>query len=41
MVEWLKLFTTLLDRKVEYIFLRLMLYIYTNQSGKDIEQVFS
>ena len=32
MVEWGELFSTLLDRKVECLFLRLMLFIYRNQS---------
>jgi hypothetical protein len=32
MVEWGELFTTLLDRKVDCLYLRLMLYIYRNQS---------
>ena len=32
MVEWGELFTTLLDRKVDCIYLRLMLFIYRNQS---------
>ena len=32
MVEWGELFTTLLDRKVDCIYLRLMLLIYRNQS---------
>ena len=31
MVEWSKLFHTLLDRKIDCMFLRLMLYIYANQ----------
>ena len=34
MVKWSQLFDTLLERKVECIFLRLMLYIYENQSCK-------
>ena len=32
MVEWSELFTTLIKKKVSYILLRLMLYIYENQS---------
>ena len=32
MVEWGELFTTLLDRKVDCLFLRIMLFIYRNQS---------
>ena len=32
MVEWSKLFGTLLDRNVHCIFLRLLLFIYKNQS---------
>ena len=32
MVEWGELFTTLLDRKVDCLYLRLMLFIYRNQS---------
>ena len=32
MVEWGELFTTLLDRKVDCLFLRMMLFIYRNQS---------
>ena len=32
MVEWSRLFHTLLDRKVGCLFLRLMLFIYVNQS---------
>ena len=31
LVEWKELFTTLMERKVEPIFLRVMLYIYMNQ----------
>ena len=32
MVEWAELFSTLLDRKVDCLFLRLMLFIYRNQT---------
>ena len=32
MVEWRELFSTLLHRKVDCLFLRLMLFIYRNQS---------
>ena len=32
MVEWGELFSTLLDRKVDCLFLRVMLYIYKNQT---------
>ena len=32
MVEWGELFTTLLDRRVDCLYLRLMLFIYRNQS---------
>ena len=32
MVEWAELFTTLLDRKINSLLLRLMLFIYRNQS---------
>ena len=31
MVEWRELFTVLMDRKVDSLFLRLLLFIYTNQ----------
>ena len=31
MVKWQELFTTLMDRKVDPLFLRLILFIYTNQ----------
>ena len=36
MGEWCKLFRILKDRKVDCLFLRLMLYIYTNQTA-DLE----
>ena len=32
MVDWCKLFRTLVDRKVDGLFLRLLLYVYCNQS---------
>ena len=31
MVEWSKMFSVLIKRKVDFIFLRLMLFIYVNQ----------
>ena len=32
LVEWVNLFNTLIERKVEPVFLRIMLYVYMNQS---------
>ena len=32
LVEWVELFNNLVDKSVEPIFLRILLYIYTNQT---------
>ena len=31
LVSWEKLFLTLIDRKIDYLFLRVLLFVYTNQ----------